>query len=229
VNRGLIVFARKPVPGTVKTRLARDLGAPAATELYAAMLADVLERASSLVADVRVLVFWAQEGGGLPEYPAYPRLEMFRQSGTTLGERMASAFRVAFTHGIQSCCIIGSDSPDLPVEYISQAFNALERNQVDVVFGPAQDGGYYLLGMKRVWERLFEDIAWSSPQVLAASCGRAVELSLAVTLLPVWHDIDTINDLQRLAASSGVAAPRTREALSRMANLLPPDATEGRS
>lgn len=228
MTRGLIVFAREPVPGTVKTRLARDLGKEAATELYAAMLADVLEQAASLD-DLRVLVFWSQEGDTLPYYPAYPRLQMFRQSGGTLGERMAAAFSAAFARGIHACCIIGSDAPDLPAEYIRQAFDALEHGQADVVFGPARDGGYYLLGMKRLWEPLFEDIAWSSPQVLAASCERAAELNLATTLLPVWHDIDTIDDLQRLAASAAADALRTRAALRTIPHLLPGDAREGRS
>jgi uncharacterized protein len=226
MNRGLIVFAREPVPGTVKTRLAASIGAPAASELYAAMLADVLERAVSL-ADVRVLVFWAQEGEILPRYPDYPQLEMFRQSGTTLGERMANAFSTALASGIRNCCIIGSDSPDLPVENICQAFGILERDQADVVFGPAGDGGYYLLGMKRLWERLFEDIAWSTAQVLAGSCRRAAELNLRAILLPVWHDIDTIDDLRRLAASSGGDAPRTRKVLRTLEHLLPPVTMEG--
>jgi uncharacterized protein len=218
VNKGLIVFAREPVPDTVKTRLARDLGAPAATALYAAMLADVLERTASLV-DVRVLVFWAQEGDVLPRYPAFPRLEMFRQNGTTLGERMASAFTTAFANGIRTCCIIGSDSPDLPVEYIRQAFCALEQDQADVVFGPAGDGGYYLLGMRRVWARLFEDMPWSTPQVLAVSRARACELRLRTSLLPTWYDIDTIDDLQRLALSPGSEAHHTREAIRRTSAL----------
>ena len=90
-----------------------------------------------------------------------------------------------------------------------------------MAFGPARDGGYYLLGMNRVWERLFEDIAWSTPQVLSVSCERATELNLRTTLLPVWHDIDTISDVLYLAASPGGEAPRTREALRRIAHLLP--------
>lgn len=228
MNKGLIVFAREPVPGKVKTRLARDLGGDVATQLYTAMLADVLEQAAAL-ADVRVLVFWAQQGESLLQFPEYPRLEMYKQNGADLGERMASAFATAFASGIRHCCIIGSDAPDLPAEYISQAFDALEQERGDVVFGPAGDGGYYLLGMKRVWERLFEDIVWSSPLVLSTSYARAEELHLACTLLPVWHDIDTIDDLQRLAVSSNGGARRIREALRTLTHLLPFGIKEGRS
>lgn len=227
MKRGLIVFAREPVPGRVKTRLARDLGATAAAELYAAMLEDVLERAASLGPDLRVLVFWAQQGDALPRHSAYPRLEMYRQSGATLGERMQAAFTTVFASGIRNCCIIGSDAPDLPGAYIGQAFDALEHGQAEVVFGPAADGGYYLLGMKRVWQRLFEEIAWSTPRVLEASLERAAELNLRTELLPVWHDIDTLDDLRRLAGSAGRDALRTRAALRKVAASLTLQPAEG--
>ena len=219
MSRGLIVFVREALPGRVKTRLAGDLGVGAATELYAAMRADVLESASSL-ADVRLLVFWAVEQGALPVLQELPRLEMFAQKGATLGERMAAAFVTAFASGIRNCCIIGSDSPDLPLRHIEEAFQALEQDRADVVFGPAADGGYYLLGMRRLWGRLFEDVFWSSPQVLETSLERARELNLRSLLLPPWYDLDTIADLRRLAASDGRNAPRTRQALLHLEEQL---------
>jgi len=215
MTRGLIIFARQPLPGTVKTRLAGELGDRAAAGLYSAMLEDVLERAAGLE-DTRLLVFWAREQGALLACPAFHRLEMFGQSGATLGERMANAFETAFENGIQDCCIIGSDSPDLPLEYISKAFDELERERADVTFGPAEDGGYYLVGMRRVWRRLFEDVAWGGPRVLETSLERARELDLRTCLLPPWYDLDRVADLRRLAGAPGRDAPRTRAMLRRV-------------
>jgi len=219
VTRGLIIFARQPLPGRVKTRLARDVGLQAATELYTAMLEDVLERAARLNG-TRLLVFWEQESGVVPDHPGSPRLEMFRQSCGTLGERMANALTAAFTGGIRTCCIIGSDSPDLPLEYIEQAFLILEKEQADVVFGPAADGGYYLVGMKRLWNRLFEGVVWGGGDVLKTSCERAGELGLRTAQLPGWYDLDTVDDLRRLMLTPDGDAPRTRTFLRSMPEIL---------
>lgn len=211
MSRGLIIFAREPVPGRVKTRLAGAMGHLAAAELYAAMLADVLEQAAS-IPGIRPLLFWDCAGASIPACPGLPPMESFEQAGTTLGRRMADAFGRAFGLGCEVCCIIGSDSPDLPLEYIRQAFELLERDRSDAVFGPADDGGYYLLGLRRTWTELFEDIAWGTPQVLAASLELAHGLGLRTELLPSWYDIDTLDDLARLLDSPGTSAPRTRGA-----------------
>ncbi|NVN89991.1 MAG: TIGR04282 family arsenosugar biosynthesis glycosyltransferase [Desulfuromonadales bacterium] len=219
MNRGLIVFAREPVPGHVKTRLAGEVGIKAATGLYAAMLEDVLECASRHN-DTRVLVFWAMESEVLPSHPGYPRLEMFRQCGASLGERIAAALEAAFASGIRTCCVIGSDSPDLPPDYITQAFQLLDHGRADVVLGPAVDGGYYLVGTKRLWRRLFEDIAWGGSDVLKTSCERARELGLRTALLPEWYDLDTLADLRRLAETPGLQAPRTRQLLRHLQEIL---------
>lgn len=216
MNKGLIIFAREPVLGRVKTRLARTVGDLAAAELYRAMLSDVLEQAAAL-SGVRPLLFWACDDTPIPVSPAFPPMESFDQRGATLGQRMADAFERAFESGCQACCIIGSDSPDLPPEYIRQAFELLERDEADAVFGPAEDGGYYLLGLRRTWRTIFEDIAWGTHGVLATSLERAHELGLRTSLLPLWYDIDTLDDLSRLLDSSGgTSAPRTCEAAYRL-------------
>ena len=213
MKQALIIFAREPIPGTVKTRLARTVGPQAAMELYRAMLGDVLETARSLP-DTRLMLFWALQTGVVPDLPEFPGLEMFVQQGADLGERMDNAFSRAFSLGITSCCCIGSDLPDLPAASIRQAFYELESPETDCVFGPAEDGGYYLAGMKRRTAGLFAGIAWSTPQVLEASLDKARELRLATTLLPLWYDIDVMDDLRRLAESPGEAAPRTRRVFS---------------
>lgn len=216
MSKGLIIFARAPVPGKVKTRLARDVGEQVATELYGAMLDDVLEMAA-LLDDVRLLVFWAD--GSYPHFPGIPRLEMFEQSGEDLGQRMANAFRTAFEEGIDACCIIGSDLPDLPLEYVRKAFRMLEENRIDAVFGPSSDGGYYLLGMRRLWPELFENVPWSTSLVLETSLKHARASELTVDLLPVWHDIDTIDDLKQLALFPGKSS-RTGCLLQQMPAIL---------
>ena len=209
MTRGLIIFAREPHVGTVKTRLARDLRSHrAATDLYAAMLGDVLASAATMD-DTRLLLFWALKNGAVPAF-SLPRLEMFDQQGEDLGERMANAFDRAFASGCETCCIIGSDSPDLPTDYIRQAFGFLERDEAEAVFGPAEDGGYYLLGLRRVPQQLFEEIAWSSPEVLRTSLERARLCGLRTALLPLWRDIDTVEDLDAfLERPARHTAPRT--------------------
>lgn len=219
LRKGLIIFARKPAPGAVKTRLARDVGAPAAAELYSAMLADILGQAGNLPG-IRPLLFWACDDDAIPSCPALPVLETFPQTGTTLGSRMEAAFQHAFQSGLEACCIIGTDSPDLPPDYIMQAFALLELGDTDAVFGPADDGGYYLLGLRQVRHGLFTDIPWSTSGVLEASLSRSRELGLQTSLLPTWYDIDTLPDLERLMASPGRSAPRTRQAAGRI--LTPP-------
>ena len=225
MSKALIIFAREPVPGLVKTRLARDVGEQVAAELYAAMLDDVLEKVA-ILEDVRLLVFWATKEGEFPLFPAIPRLEMFEQQGADLGERMAHAFATAFDQGIGKCCIIGSDLPDLPLEFVRQAFLVLEEETTDAVLGPCSDGGYYLVGMRRLYSRLFEDVPWSTSTVFETSLERCREAQLNVGLLPEWHDIDTIEDLRRLALSSGETS-RTRDLLQQMPALIHTVTTSG--
>jgi len=212
LNKGLIIFAREPVPGRVKTRLAKNIGDQAAADLYAAMLGDVINIASSLN-DVRIFIFWDLEGEAFPVLNGSAQPVMLRQEGCDLGERMVNAFKTAFANGIDTCCIIGSDSPDLPTEFIIQAFDNLTNREADIVYGPAEDGGYYLLGMKHVWLRLFEDIPWGGPDVTSTTCLRIDELKLHYTTLPAWYDIDTLTELHRLAESPGKSAPLTRSTL----------------
>ncbi|QEM66961.1 glycosyltransferase [Geobacter sp. FeAm09] len=217
MTRGLIIFAREPLVGTVKTRLAQGLGSHRlATELYAAMLADVLAAAATLD-DTRLLLFWALKNGAIPAVPVPPRATMFEQQGHDLGARMANAFETAFASGCETCCIIGSDAPDLPLEYIRRAFALLERAEAEVVFGPAEDGGYYLLGLRRFQRQLFEDIVWSSAEVLQTSQERARFCGLRTALLPPWRDIDTCEDLEAFQERpSRETAPQTLAAAQRL-------------
>ncbi len=208
-GRTLVVFAREPKPGLVKTRLARDIGDDAAAELYAAMLRDVFELAAG-IEGCRKVICWAAYGAIPAAYGEYP-FEHRLQEGQDLGERMAHGFSTVFAEGLSPCCLIGSDSPDLPHSHVTQAFALLESG-ADAVFGPSDDGGYYLVGMSRLHPELFKGIAWGTAEVLQQSLRRAGLLGLRAAKLTGWYDIDTLDDLNRLLMSGSPAAPHTRNA-----------------
>lgn len=196
-TRALIIFAKNPLPGTVKTRLSPPLTPEEAAELYHCMLLDSVAMARTL-SGITPFIFFQNDPGAAEYFQALaPEILLAPQVGDNLGMRMKNAFAETFSRGFTEVAIIGTDSPDLPGEYIFEAFALLEYEHTDVVFGPAEDGGYYLLGLKRVWEELFTGLPWSSGELLAASIEQAKDLYLGASLLPSWYDIDTEADLKR--------------------------------
>jgi rSAM/selenodomain-associated transferase 1 len=123
----------------------------------------------------------------------------YLQAGTDLGERLASAFERAFTLGARRPVLVGSDSPTLPGHLLAVADRALER--FDVVLGPAFDGGYYAIGLRKPEARLFQAINWTGSHVLAQTIDRARQLDLSVFYLPQWHDVDTVTDITILRST----------------------------
>jgi uncharacterized protein len=204
MKKGLIIFAREPLPGAVKTRLAAAVGEHVAAELYETMLQDVLKTARQL-GDVETVVYWACEEEALPILAERYRCCSRRQSPGNLGQRMQAAFEEMFATGCELCCIIGSDAPDLPLSYILEAYRLLATLQTDVVFGPSRDGGYYLLGLRQVCAPLFTNIPWSSADVLEQSLTAARNLGLSAALLPEWQDIDTVEDLRAFQVRNQLA------------------------
>ncbi|RNC70746.1 MAG: glycosyltransferase [Desulfuromonadales bacterium] len=212
----LIVFAKRPVPGCVKTRLTPPFLPEEAAELYRRMLLDILAKTGQM-ADIDRFVFFEQ-GDGSREYFAtlVSDGEVYSQEGDGLGDRMAGAFRTVFGLGYDRVAIIGTDSPDLPAAFIGRAYGLLDDSGVDAVFGPSDDGGYYLLAMKRFQPELFTGIPWSTGEVLERSLERSTVAGIATALLPVWHDIDTAADLLRPElADPANGAPLTREFILR--------------
>jgi rSAM/selenodomain-associated transferase 1 len=212
LKRALLIFARHPVPGTVKTRLVPSLTPEEAAELYRCMLHDLLAKAATL--SCCALYLFYEEAGGAREYflETARGMTCLPQLGKDLGERMAEAFRAVFALGHEAAVIIGTDSPDLPLSFIEAAFDRLENGTGEAVFGPSEDGGYFLAGMTRLHRELFRDVPWSSGTVLQESLKRAEEAGIAVSLLPGWYDVDTAADLERpelLDEANG--APLTRE------------------
>ncbi len=203
----LAVMAKQPERGKVKTRIAAALGDDAAAELYRCALHDTLALALS-IGGVRHALSYAPPTEDSRRYfeHAAPDFALVPQEGATLGERMNGTLaRLLKSHS--PVVLIGSDSPDLPAELVTRALENL-RGLADVVLGPANDGGYYLLGVRSAQPMLFERIDWSTESVAQQTRARAAEAGLQVADLPPWHDLDTVTDLRALVAPG---APLTRE------------------
>ena len=190
----LLVFARVPALGRVKSRLAAGIGQSAALAVYHELLA--ITSAAIAEAGVPATVWLADTAGPAPT-PAEAR-EWAAHAACTqpegdLGARMATAFAKAFANGAGRVAIIGTDCPGLRASHLTQAFAELET--ADLVLGPATDGGYYLLGLRQPRPELFANKAWSTDSVLADTLADARRLGLRVALLPELHDVDTAADL----------------------------------
>ncbi len=217
----LFLFTKPARPGRVKTRLIGDLTAQQAADLHAAFLADLLDRLAGGSFELRIA--WALDPGEVPPPTAHTSE---RQEGADLGERLFLSLAGGAKEG-RPVAALGSDHPTLPLERVEEAFARLEAG-AQVVVGPAEDGGYYLIALRpeAVRRRLFEGIAWSTGEVLAATLDRCREEGLRCELLPVGADVDTAEDLLRLArelAETGGEGrcPRTRDLLAEWGRLNP--------
>lgn len=190
-------MAKAPVPGRVKTRLCPPLQPEEAAAFHAASLAATVENFSSF----SPVLFYSGDSGWFRQH--YPQLERYPQGDGDLGARLEQAFGHLLAGG-GVAALIGSDSPDLPVDHVKAAFAALASHEAACI--PARDGGYVLIGQRCHDPRLFQKISWSSPQVLeeTRTACRAAGVSLAE--IGVWEDIDTVADLQRLVLRAGDTA-----------------------
>lgn len=218
MKQRIAVFARRPEPGSVKTRLTPALPAELASQLYAAMLEDTLDVVRAARADERS-VYWA----GMPGDERSPKGFFWHaQKGATLGDRLADAFDTLLVGGAHAV-VVGSDCPTLSAALIEQAFAALRES--DVVLGPAGDGGYWLIGLAKPAPSLFDGVPWSTDTVFSETLARAAEAGLSVRTLALRDDLDTPEDLARLVATAALggtdaAGPKLRAALAAM-KLLP--------
>jgi hypothetical protein len=210
MDKALLIFAKQPLPGKVKTRLSPPFSLQEAADIYRCMLSDTLAKVADLPGTERFLFFEPASGAADFFRKAFPGIRIFPQEGDELGERLKKAFEAVFALGFKSVAAIGTDSPDLPLTHLVESFRLLEGCGADVVFGPAADGGYYLVALENFCPGLFHDIPWSTNRVLEKSMEAAASLGLQVAILPVWYDMDTVDDLKRfLAAGSPEYAPRT--------------------
>ena len=199
MRAAVAVMARVPGLEPVKSRLHHALGPEMATLLYRCFLLDRLEALVALPPIQPVVAFTPARGRARMEAMAPPGIRLVAQEGRDLGERLSNLLAGLIADGHPGAMAIDSDSPTLPMAYVLQAAEALERDAADLVLGPSDDGGYYLVGLRRRQPALFEGIPWSTNQVLSLTLDRARALGLRVHLLPAWYDVDTEADLGRLA------------------------------
>lgn len=223
MKEALVLMAKAPVEGQVKTRLIGALTAEDARLLYVAFLSDTFALMEDVLderEDLSLVLCYTPEG----EEEAFEEVEregslMIPQRGDDLGERLTNCFADVFALGFDSVIAIGGDSPTLPTEMIEAAFDSLETED-DVVVVPAADDGYCLIGMRKLHRRLFEDIPWSTAGVMAATEARAKEAGLSLNFGPDFYDVDTPEELERLKqelSETKGTAKFTRRALKELA------------
>jgi hypothetical protein len=218
----LVLYARVPRAGAVKTRMRPRLGPEECLELHRALLHDslaLLRRAADRCGARPILAFsepWepgdqrdevdlALAAAGLARQP---------QCAGDLGERLRDTFERLGSLGLEPCAVIGSDSPTLPAEHVRRGFELLERGD-DLVLGPAEDGGFYLVGAGRALPPVFAGVSWGTSLVLEQTLRAAARCGCRASLLPPWHDVDRPEDLERLRSDlePGSESPAGRTAL----------------
>ena len=200
-------MARAPEPGQVKTRLVPPLSYERAAQLYRCLLLDKLQQVAGLPDIDPYLAYIPLEARPsmfalLPEH-----FTLIPQAGSTLGDRLHRLSAILLERGHPAVILIDSDSPTLPTSYLQDAIAWLENRNTDLILGPAEDGGYYLIGLKRPCRALFDQIPWSGPTVLADTLHRAAAQRLQVATLSPWFDVDTPDDLARLRRDLATAGP----------------------
>jgi len=187
----LIVFAKNKLYGKVKTRLAKTIGDEGAFKVYA-HLYKITEKESCGVENAIVRVYYSHEN----DETSWLGKEHFVQEGETLGERMGNAFKKGFDDGFENIIGIGADLAEIKTDIIEDAFVRLENN--DFVFGPAEDGGYYLVGISgEKGMYVFEDKPWSTPELFELTKKEILERKDTINTIQMLNDIDTIEDLKK--------------------------------
>ncbi|MFN0107760.1 MAG: TIGR04282 family arsenosugar biosynthesis glycosyltransferase [Blastocatellia bacterium] len=201
MKEALVLMAKAPIEGQVKTRLIGALTAAEAKDLYVAFLSDTFAVMESLLDerdDLTLVHCYTPEG----EEDAFEEVErdgclMIAQRGNDLGERLTNCFADVFAMGFDCVMAIGGDSPTLPDELALEAFDCLETDD-DVVVVPADDDGYCLIGMRKPHSTIFQNIPWSTDGVMAATEAQAKAAGLSFIVGPSWFDVDTPEELERL-------------------------------
>ena len=221
----LLVFAKYPRAGEVKTRLTPPLSYQEGAELYKAFLCDSLD-VYQRQSDLFKSILYVAENRDIEKMSdllseenvaSLSELRIQSQQGITLGERLSHAFTMGFDEGFQRVCVIGTDHPTLPVEFVREGFDAL--NDQDVVLGPADDGGYYIIGMSSSYLFLLQNMPWSQETLYEQTVQKAKGAGLSLHVLPKWYDVDDEGSLRKLMSEADIqsVAPRTANVIRQLA------------
>ncbi|MBK7994064.1 MAG: TIGR04282 family arsenosugar biosynthesis glycosyltransferase [Blastocatellia bacterium] len=224
-NIALVLFAKSPILGKVKTRLAFSVGEELALEFYLAFLNDSLNQVCQLN-NVDCYLYltdiWNETLVKLPNILQIKDINIAYQTSGDLGIKLSTTFLELFAKKYKAVIIMGTDSPNLPIEYLQEAI--LKIINFDLVLGETLDGGYYLIGLNQRVENLvdlFTNISWSTEKVFLETITCAKKKSLEVFCLPSWYDIDTLKDLTKLKedikiSKSAKNCPNTAELLKKI-------------
>lgn len=190
----LIVFAKNIILGKVKTRLAVSIGDNEAFNVYKYLI-EYTEKETQQVENCDVQVYFSD----VVVNSLWPNNEKYVQQGNDLGERMLDAFKNGFNRGYERIIGVGTDLPDLNHDIMQAGIEALKTNET--VFGPAEDGGYYLIGMNQLHRCAFENKKWSTDELLKETLQELDDLDISYSLLQTLNDIDTLEDLQKSSIS----------------------------
>lgn len=192
------IVCKAPVDGACKTRLCPPLTTREAAALSRCFIADVAAAVDAVAPRSGFAVYTPQDAQAAFDGLLPPGFPMLVQRGDGLDERLVHATDDLLSAGFGGVCLINADSPTLPPALLQQAVHALRQPGDRIVLGPAIDGGYWLIGLKRPHVALFEGVVWSTSQVLAQTLARVAALGVPLSLLPLWYDVDDLGSLQLL-------------------------------
>lgn len=221
MKKVIIIMAKVPIAGTVKTRLQPFLSAEQSATLAECFLRDAVSKAKSLSNELIIAYTPVEKRDVL--LTTLPNEQIFiEQKGANLGGKMFHAFEFAFTQNSDAVLMIGTDSPTFPARFITRAFEML--SETDAILGETADGGFYLIGLRKLKKEIFEAVEWSSPKTFNQTARNIENLGLKLSFLPNWYDVDTPDDLKRLKkdlSKNPSIAPKTFEFLEILQRTRP--------
>ena len=214
MKKAIIIMTKVPQAGEVKTRLQPFLTARQSAEISVSFLQDAEQKAKTVSLNL-IIAFSPFEKKNFLVDILQTKPILVEQEGANLGEKMFNAFQFAFEQNSDAVIMVGTDSPTFPPEFIKQAFALLET-KTNTVLGKTEDGGFYLIGLRKLDKKIFENVEWSSPKTFEQTKRNIENLDLSLSEIPVWYDVDTPEDLKRLEkelAENPQLAPKTSEFL----------------
>ena len=218
-NTSVLIFAKFPEPGAVNTRMVPPLSLEEAAAVHQASLLATCENVVGIAGlDLTLVVTPDERLDDLQGLIADRLPDSWPQGGGDLGARLSRATDRAFAAGADGVLLLGADSPTLPVDYLLGAVKGLSEH--DAVLGPCEDGGYYLLGLRRSEPGLFERIDWGSPNVARQTGDRAAALGVDLIELPLWYDLDRFDDLLRAARDLDLVTGKQQPAMIALKRVI---------